>query len=252
MNFLKRLAERLLGAVLVGTIIWVGVTLVFDSYELQSLVFLVLCLAYIAAAYVILPPITRAVINMLNRGRFPHVTRSSDGLAADPINVILIGSFEDLKYAFGRAGWHIAEPLTLRTAWKMGIAFIGNLPYPTAPFSAQYLFGRKQDIGFQEAIGPSPRARHHVRFWKASQEFGFTKTAWVGAGVKDTGFGLARITYQITHRVDPDIDREREYILESLRQTGLIKKEQYVAAGQHITDKYQTDGQIVVAELWVP
>ena len=40
-----------------------------------------------------------------------------------------------------------------------------NAPYPTAPFSSLYLFGRRQDVGFQEPIDNSPRKRHHVRFW---------------------------------------------------------------------------------------
>jgi hypothetical protein len=43
-------------------------------------------------------------------------------------------------------------------------AFVFNSPYPTAPFSTPYLFGRDQDIGFLKAIDNSPRKRHHVRF----------------------------------------------------------------------------------------
>jgi hypothetical protein len=46
--------------------------------------------------------------------------------------------------------------------------FIFNKPYPTAPFSTLYLFGRGQDIGFQKAIDNSPRKRHHIRFWALS------------------------------------------------------------------------------------
>jgi len=44
-------------------------------------------------------------------------------------------------------------------------AFVLSSPYPTAPFSTLYLFGRSQDIGFQKAFGNSPRKRHHIRFW---------------------------------------------------------------------------------------
>ena len=52
----------------------------------------------------------------------------------------------------------------------MAVSFVFNRPYPTAPFSSLYLFGRKQDIGFQKAIDGSPRKRHHVRFWALSPE----------------------------------------------------------------------------------
>ncbi len=41
----------------------------------------------------------------------------------------------------------------------MARAFVLNTPYPTAPFSTLYLFGRGQDIGFEKAIGDSPRRR---------------------------------------------------------------------------------------------
>jgi LssY C-terminus len=58
--------------------------------------------------------------------------------------------------------------LGFANSWRMVRAFIFNSPYPAAPFSTLYLFGRGQDIGFLKAIDNSPRKRHHIRFWALS------------------------------------------------------------------------------------
>jgi len=60
------------------------------------------------------------------------------------------------------------DRLGLASSWRMIRAFVLNSPYPTAPFSTLYLFGRGQEIGFQKAIDNSPRKRHHIRFWALS------------------------------------------------------------------------------------
>src|SRR5215471_4031042 len=70
--------------------------------------------------------------------------------------------------AFKLAGWSQADRLGLASSWRMIRAFVFNSPYPTAPFSTLYLFGRGQDVGFQKAIDNSPRKRHHIRFWALS------------------------------------------------------------------------------------
>jgi hypothetical protein len=89
-------------------------------------------------------------------------------LPGDPVNLALIGTLHQLRTAFATAGWSEADRLGLASSWRMVRAFVLNSPYPTAPFSTLYLFGRGQDIGFQKAIDNSPRKRHHIRFWASS------------------------------------------------------------------------------------
>src|SRR6202007_1806045 len=93
---------------------------------------------------------------------------TGDGLPGDPVNLALIGTFQQLRSGFAAAGWSEADRLGVATSWHMVQAFVFNSPYPTAPFSTLYLFGRGQDIGFQKAIDNTPRKRHHVRFWALS------------------------------------------------------------------------------------
>ena len=138
----------------------------------------------------------------------PRFTTTGDGLPGDPVNIALIGTLAQLRAAFATAGWSGADRLGLASSWGMVRAFVFNSPYPTAPFSTLYLFGRGQDIGFQKAIDDSPRKRHHVRFWALSLERAEepmesarfwlntdrppddARVLWVGAGTKDTGLSV--------------------------------------------------------------
>jgi hypothetical protein len=264
MNFLKRIAERIIIALFSMAILWLAVTQIFDRLEYRMPAFAAGIITYILVAYAVLPRIIQFFLMILRRGRIPQFTTSADGLLADPINIILVGSEEMLKKAFVVAGWYQADTLSFKTAFKMVIAFIGKVPYLSAPFSSLYLFGRKQDIGFQQPIGNSPRHRHHIRFWAANLDpdvdvshiaYWLKKhtvhpgqvTMWVGSGTKDMGLGLTRLTYQISHKVDKNIDQEREYIMESLRQADLFAQEHYFDAGKFIAGKYVSDGRVLVA-----
>ena len=152
-------------------------------------------------------------------------------------------------------------------------AFLLNSPYPTAPFSTLYLFGRGQDVGFQKAIDNSPRKRHHIRFWALSLAYAEANLGkasfwlntdrppdeacvhWVGAGTKDTGISLTRLTFQITHATDSDTNAERDYIIDELRKNGVIGEINSYKAGQHLAGEhvnhYVTDGEVTAANLVV-
>src|SRR5512132_2809819 len=97
-------------------------------------------------------------------GPFPATTTTKTGLPGDPVNVVLIGSREELVSAFGAAGWSVADPITVRSALRIGVSVTLNRPYPAAPVSDLYLFGQTQDVAFERTVGPSARTRHHVRF----------------------------------------------------------------------------------------
>jgi hypothetical protein len=107
-------------------------------------------------------------LKILQRKRVPRFTITADGLPGDPVNLVLIGTLQQLRAAFATAGWSEADRLGVASSWRMIRAFVLNSPYPTAPFSTLYRYGRGQDIGFQKAIDNSPRKRHHIRFWALS------------------------------------------------------------------------------------
>ncbi len=162
--WLRRLAVAGLGALSV----WLIVFVVFRISDHRLPWTLALAVTYGVAAYGILPLAVRMGLKVLQHSHVPAYTTTGDGLPGDPVNLVLIGTRGQLEAAFATAGWSGADRLSLASSWRMTRAFLFNSPYPTAPFSTLFLFGRGQDTGFQKAIGDSPRKRHHVRFWAMS------------------------------------------------------------------------------------
>jgi hypothetical protein len=191
------------------------VFVVFETADRRLPWILALAITYGFAAYIVLPRAIRLGLKVLQRKRVPSYTITGDGLPGDPVNVALVGTRRQLRSAFAILGWSEADRLGLASSWGMIRAFVFNSPYPTAPFSTLYLFGRGQDIGFQKAIDNSPRKRHHVRFWalsltRAQATWGAAgfwlntdrppdneRVLWVGAGTRDTG--LSNSTHVSDH-----------------------------------------------------
>jgi hypothetical protein len=269
---LKRLLQRLVIFGLGVFSVWLIVFVVFEFADRRLPWLLAVAATYGFAAYVFLPRVVRMGLKVLQHRRVPRYTITGDGLPGDPVNVVLIGTLQQLRAAFAAAGWSEADRLGLITSWRMAKAFVFNSPYPKAPFSTLYLFGRGQDIGFQKAIDDSPRKRHHVRFWAldtalAETAWGTAKfwlnadrppasahVNWIGAGTRDTGFSLTQLTFQITHATDSDTNAERDFVISELRNITAIADVRKVQAGQHVEhiNHYVTDGEIAIANLEQP
>jgi LssY C-terminus len=272
-RLLKRLLRRLLIAGLGILSVWL-VVFVFRLTDNRLPTILALALTYGIAAYIVLPRVVRVGLKILQRRRVPRFTITGDGLPGDPVNLVLIGTRQQLQSAFAVAGWSEADRLGLASSWHMVRAFVFNSPYATAPFSSLYLFGRGQDIGFQKAIDDSPRKRHHIRFWASSltraeatvgtASFWLNadlpahheRVLWVGAGTKDTGLSLTKLTFQITHATDSDTNAERDFIIAELTKNRVIVDVNTYRSGQRLpterVNHYITDGEVAVASLAPP
>jgi hypothetical protein len=268
---LTRLIERLAVLGLGVLSVWLIVFVVFRVTDRQLPWILAISLTYSLAAYVILPRIVRMSVKILQRKSVPSFTLTGDGLPGDPVNLVLVGEMQKLRSAFVAAGWTEADPLGLTSSWRMVVAFVFNRPYPGAPFSTLYLFGRGQDVGFQKAIDGSPRKRHHVRFWalgteQAEETLGTPEfwlntdrpppeaaALWVGAATKDTGISFTRFTFQVTHATDSDTNAERDFIVSELERVGAIESLTSYTAGQRLlagrVNHYVTDGEVATASL---
>ncbi len=269
MRLLKRFLQRLLIFALGIFIVWLIVFVVFETADNRLPWILAVGVTYGIAAYIILPRAIRLGLKILQRKLVPSYTITGDGLPGDPVNLALAGTLAQLRAAFAAAGWSEADRLGMASSWRMIRAFVFNSPYPTAPFSTLYLFGRGQDIGFQKAIDNSPRKRHHIRFWALSQEAWGTadfwtstdrprdndRVLWVGAGTRDTGLSLTRLTFQITHATDSDTNAERDYIIAELSKSRSIEAVKVYRSGQGLptehVNHYITDGEIMLASLVV-
>jgi hypothetical protein len=212
---------------------------------------------YLAVAYVILPMVWTAA----ERGRhptpegLPKVTHNADGIPGDPLNVALIGDEAELVAAMLAAHWQPADAITLRTSLRIAESVVFRRPDPDAPVSALYVFGRKQDLAFEQDVGGSADQRHHVRWWRTGTDVD-GRPLWLGDAAFDRGAGISHLTGQITHHIAPDIDAERDYLMTSLAEAGrLADRYQWpgIGATEHGRnaggDPYTTDGMIAVGVL---
>ena len=175
----------------------------------------------------------------------------------DPLNLVIIGETEDLFYAFIRAGWDETEVVTAESGFKTAMSFISGGRYRYSPISSLYVFDRRQDIAMQR-IRDNVHERNHFRLWLSPMTFG-GKPVWIGQISRDIG---VRFTWKTitTHKIDPDVDETREFLLENLAFNQVLEDFAYVRGvslapinqpRQNLTgDPYYTDGLRVV--IWIP
>jgi len=216
-----------------------------------------LAVAYLVIAYLVLP---RLWLHYSHRhpnfDDVPGITSTRDGIPGDPLNVALIGTEAQLKKIMLGAKWYPADPLTLRSSLEIAEASVLKRRYDDAPVSNLYLFGRKEDLAFEQPVGDSPRHRHHVRFWRTEKVDPAGRPVWVGSAIYDDRVGLNRDTGQITHHTAPDIDAERDKLFHDLTETGDLT-EVYFIDGFHKElkgkngggDPWFTDGRLEVGVI---
>jgi hypothetical protein len=181
----------------------------------------------------------------------PGITHTADGIPGDPLNVALVGTKPEVMKIMVAARWYPADPLTLRSCLEIAAASVLERPYEAAPVSNLYLFGRKEDLAFEQPVGDNPRKRHHVRFWLSPLVDEDGRPVWVGSAVYDEHVGLSRTTGQITHVTAADVDTERDYLFHDLQRTGDLS-EVFIVQGFHKVregrngggDPWRTDGDL--------
>jgi len=228
-----------------------------NRWKLAAAMAGVVLLVYLVSAYILLP---------LGWKRYekrhpwlddvPGVTRTKDGIPGDPLNVALVGSEAEIRAILSAARWHAADPLGVRSDLRIAADTVLARPYDEAPVSNLYLFGRKEDLAFEQSVGDDPRRRHHVRFWRAEQPAQDGRPVWLGAATYDERVGLSHTTGEITHHIASDVDAEREHLIRSLKQTGNLSDLYYVDDFHQMRegkngggDPWHTDGRLAVGGI---
>jgi hypothetical protein len=156
-----------------------------------------LLLVYLVTAYVVLPLAWRTDIRRHpDLAGSPDITYTASGIPGDPLNIGLVGSEADVIRAMTAAKWYPADPITFRSSVRIAVDSVFRRPDDDAPVSNLYLFGRKQDLAFEQPVGDSPRQRHHVRFWHSDKLDGGW-TVWFGAATFDERVGLSHTTGEV-------------------------------------------------------
>src|SRR5215468_635501 len=152
--------------------------------------------------------------------KIPRRISDKDGNPGDIVNFLILGSEAAMQRAFTTAGWVKVDADVKGTVLHGLIGSLSKESYLTMPMSPLYLFGRQQDYGWAHAEPISVVAsRNHLRVWKASFTVNGTMV-WVGAATHDVGFERDQRNNGVTHKIDPDIDLERDYVQKTLSSTG--------------------------------
>jgi hypothetical protein len=189
--------------------------------------------------------------------RQPCCTTDKAGTGTgDPLNLVVIGDLEDVYYAFIRAGWDETETIYRSSLMKTVGSFFSGSEYRYSPVSGLYVFGRTQDVALQKARD-NIHERNHLRLWMSRARFE-GKPVWLGQISRDIGVRFTARTIT-THKIDPDVDETREFLLEDLAYSQSLLKFGYAGGvgaapfdaprGNLTGDPYFTDGYRVV--LWV-
>ncbi|HEX5335584.1 MAG TPA: LssY C-terminal domain-containing protein [Propionicimonas sp.] len=214
---------------------------------------------WVLVAYLALPRIHRILTAIYLPDYFIGRARTADGLLGDPVNLALRGSADQIHDAMEAAGWTRADDLSLATGWRIVRSTLTGRSYAEAPVSPLLLFGRQQDFAYQQEVEGSPSRRHHVRFWKCPTGWllpGGFAVDWLAAGTYDRSVGLSLFTGQITHKIDEDVDVERDHIIATVtaaRPAASVELLSNFSTGYHSRngggDRIETDGDLPVVDL---
>jgi len=190
--------------------------------------------------------------------RQPRATTNQRGGAeGDPLNLVVIGSLATVRQCLG-ARWDDAETIDLATSWKAAKAFLLGSEYRYSPVSPLYLAGKRQEFALQRARA-SINERIHLRLWRTGLAFE-GQPVWIGQISRDIGVRFTLKTWNLTtHKIDPDVDEARDYLIDDLLEAHQIARVGHVggvgatpesAPRRNLTgDPYFTDGQRAVAVL---
>ena len=184
----------------------------------------------------------------------PSRTHTADNKPSDVTNLMFLGTRQQLVTAFNEAGWFEAEALGTKTALKTVQATIRQAGYSNAPVSLLMIDGQPPDLVFQKSLDTFAK-RHHLRIWKQADLYS-GREVWLGSATHDIAVSNARAHTKWSHRIDPHIDRERDWIETDLLFIGTavayadIDRPQAPRKAANATgDEIVTDGKMSVVDL---
>ncbi|MEO8048917.1 MAG: LssY C-terminal domain-containing protein [Acidobacteriota bacterium] len=133
---------------------------------------------------------------------------------SDLINVMFIGSREDVATAFEAAGWIEPQQATLRTNIRRIRAVADGRGDRTAPMSNLLVQDQKADMSWQKGFNDVSQ-RHHIRIWMQTETWN-GKPVWVGAATHDIDFAFWRRGTPMTHKIAENVDDERDKVVNDL------------------------------------
>ena len=188
--------------------------------------------------------------------KIPRRVSDPSNNPGDMVNVLIVGTQEQVVQVFTTAGWVQVDQTVRNTAMNALVGSLEKKDYLTMPMSTLYLFNRPQDYGFAHAEPVRvAMSRNHLRVWKSPYEVD-GRPLWCVAATHDIGFERDQRNNGVTHKIDPAVDGEREYVNGTLTGTGLVVERDHVTPADPLTTaktatggEFHSDGRILVLVL---
>jgi hypothetical protein len=204
-----------------------------------------------AAATQLSPSLTEAIQRLLSDA--PKRAESKSKKPGDPLNLVFVGTVEQISSAFKQAGWSEAKRLGARSAAGTVRALTSKEAYDQAPVSELYLYGRGEDMAFEKMLNTFSK-RHHLRLWRTPVATADAREIWLAAATHDVGIDVHLGV--VSHAIDSDLDAERAKVGADLMASGLVASEQLVTPPNPLSEgktatggTWMTSGQLLVIEL---
>jgi hypothetical protein len=178
------------------------------------------------------------------------IDRRDNRPVGDMVNMAFLGSRLQLESAFSASGWAKADPQNRKTKKQAYYAFNAMRAYVNAPVSALFYKGMLPELVFEKSLNTVTK-RHHIRVWYAGVVEGHE--LWLGAATHDTGGTFNPHYFRFTHKIDPNVDKERDKVVTDMTFAGCTEPEMRVdrqSAASNGSDRSSiTDGSASVLQL---
>ncbi len=179
-----------------------------------------------------------------NQGRF--------GKPGNPLNLLFFGTEDEVRRALSGAGW-TEIPLSVSASLLAGLGELarGRRLERFPPMNLYRLGGRVQTMNWVRVARPVAE-RHHFRLWRTGLSDARGRELWWGHGDYD----LSVRWWDLSHRPDPEINRERDFLAGTLRERLEVETLRWVPLPQiprsGANDKgypFRTDGRALLVRL---
>jgi hypothetical protein len=194
------------------------------------------------------------ISDLPDRSFAPRSKPSAAARPADLVNLLFIGTQDEIATAFKAAGWMEPRAATFRTGVSEAMAAALNHSDRDAPMSALFINNVGADMSWQKGFDDVSK-RHHIRLWKLEETWQ-GQELWVGAATRDVEFGYLRPGKLASHRVEELVDHERDKIAYDIAFASCAEAVDWMdrpdiprntrnATG----DRMQTDGQLAIVRM---
>lgn len=185
----------------------------------------------------------------------PHLSTTTEQTSADLINLVFLGSADQLEDSFNRAGWNTTENSSRKRTFMHGMySVLNNSDYKQAPMMPFLLDGQPPDMKMAKSLN-SYAKRDHLRVWRWPEPYE-DETLWLSSSTRDVSASLSVKHMEFVHHIAPNIDEERSKIVRDLNAAGCVRWV-YLAPRPHVPnltqnavgDPVRTDGSVAVVQL---